>query len=84
MLDTIDENRDRQKKKKAEDKAAQALRQSNCEKARSRLTGIQNSSFLYEKTADPDNPRILSQDEFETVVNSARHDVDVWCTADKD
>lgn len=79
LLDTLDANREKQKKRQAEIKAAESLKQSNCEKARGRLGGMQNSSFLYEKTADPDNPRILSQEEYDTAVNSARHDVDVWC-----
>lgn len=84
LLESIAETCSQKEKKQADNKAAQALQQSNCEKARDRLTGMQNSRFLYEKTSDPDNPRILSQDEYDTAVDSALHDVDVWCNAGKD
>ena len=69
-----------EKSNEAEAGKAQArLRESNCAAARQQLANIQDSSYLYEPTEDPLNPRILDTNERQAVTRQATDQVRQWC-----
>jgi hypothetical protein len=79
LLDVFDEERQRNKQSVLEQKAALEKRQFNCQTAKKNLEAMVNSSRVYEKTGDPYNPKILSDEEREAATSRARKDVAAWC-----
>lgn len=79
LLDVLDEDRQRRRE---QEKAQQREREEmdrRCARARRNLKATLNASYLYEKTGDPYNPRILSQEERRVETDLARKQVEIWC-----
>ena len=55
------------------------LRRRNCDLARKYLENVRIASYLYVKTDDPRNPRILTNAERATETARAKGDVKRWC-----
>ena len=79
LLDSFAEDRQRRAARREADRQQQADREQKCAQARQRLQKIRNAAFLYEKTADPDNPRILSQAERQAQTAQWQAQVGKWC-----
>jgi len=80
LLDVLTE--ERQKKKREQEKSVQQSKDNKikCGLARKYLASIQSSKYLMEETADPYNPKILSDVERQAATDKARNDVNHWCT----
>jgi len=81
LLDVYSEERAEAKDMKAKAETAQQKRKANCERARKHLTDTKNARFLFEKTDDPDNPHVYSNDERKKAEAKAQADADHWCNA---
>ena len=79
LLNVLDEERQQRDEMKAEEKIAEQKRQANCDKAKTYLQSAVNSSFLYEDTGDPLNPKILTNEERKNAIDKAEDDVKTWC-----
>lgn len=79
LLDIYQEERNEKKQQKAQKLQEKKKRQANCSKAKKELTEIRNSSFLYEETDDPLNPRVYSKEERNQEIAKAQSSVDYWC-----
>ena len=63
LLDIIKEERDEKIALKKEDHEKRAQQRKECAEANKKLKKMKDSSFLYKKTDDPDNPKLLSDEE---------------------
>lgn len=79
LLDVLAEEREQHKQELVEQKDVRLARQANCQTATRNLDAIQNSSYLYEQTADPYNPKILTHEERNAAVAEANQEVAEWC-----
>lgn len=64
------------RKKKRQDRE---LRRKNCDRATRYLDNVRIASYLYEKTDDPRNPRILTNAERAAETARAEANVSRWC-----
>ena len=62
-----------------EEKEKQAKQEQQCNKVKKQLSEMRNASFLYEKTDDPLNPRIVSDKEREEEQNKYQEYLDEHC-----
>ena len=79
LLDVMDEERQEKNKTREDILTATAERKLKCDQVTKRLQQFLESGFLYEETDDPFNPRILSSEEKNSAIESARQDVQRWC-----
>ena len=75
----LDEEREQHNREQEKARSEEQKREANCALAKTNLENINNSSYLYQKTSDPDNPRVLSEKERTTATNRAKEDVTRWC-----
>ena len=59
----MQEERDEKKAKKDETREKKEKQQQQCAKIKKELQKAKDASFLYEDTDDPNNPKILTDDE---------------------
>ena len=80
LLDVL--TKERQEKKRAQEESVQQKQDKkiNCDQARNSLASLQSSTFLMEETADPYNPKILSDAERHAATVKAQKVVNFWCT----
>ncbi len=63
LLDVMKQERDERDALKKEEKEEKDKQKKMCEDARKELQEIKDASFLYQKTDDPNNPIIMSDQE---------------------
>ena len=63
LLEVMQAERAEKAARRQKAKADRAERQRQCAKLKKELNQIENASFLYEKSADPYNPAIISEQE---------------------
>jgi hypothetical protein len=63
LLDVIQEEREQRDASRKEEKKKNDELKKMCADARKELQKMKNASFLYEKTDDPDNPKIMTDEE---------------------
>ncbi len=80
LLEVMAEERQNKQTEKAEASKLAKTKAMNCDRARKQLVTIENSSYLMEKTADPYNPKILTDIERLAATNDARKAVSHWCS----
>ena len=79
VLDILYQERREKAASQAQAEVARKQRQTNCALARQNLEHISTAKYLYEETADPDNPRILSEAERRVESGNAIAAVSHWC-----
>ena len=79
LLKVMDEERQQSKQNKIAKAEEKHKRKSNCKKARKKLQGIKNASFLYDETDDPDNPLVYSDEKRRKATADAEKSVKKWC-----
>lgn len=79
LLKVLDEERQESKKNKIAKAEEKRKRESNCNKAREKLKGIKTASFLFDKTDDPKNPVVYSNEERRKATKDAEESVQKWC-----
>ena len=79
LLDVMEEERQEKNKAREDMLATAAERKQKCDQVTKRLQQFQESSFLYQDTDDPLNPRILSAEEKNSAIESTRREVQKWC-----
>lgn len=79
LLDLMQEDRQAREKKAAADASRDQHRLAACDRARKELKKIQSARFLYRATADPHNPKVLTDAERNSVTAGARAEVNRWC-----
>lgn len=79
LLEIFDEDRRRKMEKEEAARREKDKRARACAKARERLRKVVDAGFLYEKTGDPKNPRILTEDERQAETDRLRKQVGKWC-----
>lgn len=79
LLEIFDEDRQRRRQQEEAARQAREERRQRCTAARRHLRNTLNASFLYEKTDDPYNPRILSEEERKAKTKRLRNRVDSLC-----
>jgi hypothetical protein len=74
-------NEDRQERRRQQEAARRKQREYDrrCDEARRSLEATLNASYLYEKSGDPDNPRILTAEERRVEIEMIRKQVEIWC-----
>jgi hypothetical protein len=63
LLDVIEEEREQRDVSRKEEKQKKDKQKKMCEEARKELKRTKEASYLYEKTDDPKNPRIWTDEE---------------------
>lgn len=63
LLDVMQDERAEKKASQKQEQAKKEQQQQQCAKLRKELRQAKDASMLYEKTDDPDNPRIYSDEE---------------------
>ena len=63
LLDVIQEEREERNALRKEEKKKKDELKKMCADARKELQKMKNASFLYDKTDDPDNPKIMTDEE---------------------
>lgn len=79
LLDIYREDRQRREDQRTADQREKEQREHNCKLARRRLQESRNAAFLYEKSNDPMNPRILSREERQAQTERLQQQVTKWC-----
>jgi len=79
LLDIYREDRERLQQQRTTEQQEQKRRAQNCARARKTLQATRNASFLYEKTDDPYNPRVLSDAERKARTRALQEQVQKWC-----
>jgi hypothetical protein len=79
LLKVLDEERQESKQNKTAKAEEKRKRESNCKKAREKLQGIKNASFLYDETDDPENPAVYSNEKRRKATTEAEKSVHKWC-----
>lgn len=79
LLDSYREDRERLQQQRADQRQERERRARNCARVRKILQATRNAAFLYEKTGDPDNPRILSDAERKARTRALQAQVRKWC-----
>lgn len=80
LLDVFGDERERRREEQSKAEAERVQRAENCRKARAHMDEIRDASFLYEKSADPDNPRILTDEERAAYARQGEAEVARWCS----
>jgi hypothetical protein len=80
LLDVMDEEREERKKNEEEVRLAREKRLTDCDLARKNLNQALTSGYLFEKTDDPLNPKILSEEERMSATTDAENEVKEWCS----
>lgn len=79
LLDIYREDRRRREDQRTAAEQEKQERERNCKLARRRLEATRNASFLYEKTGDPMNPKVLTRDERQAQTQRLEEQVKKWC-----
>jgi hypothetical protein len=79
VLDSFREDRQRLEKQREADKQKEAQRARKCARVRQLLEKATNAGFLYEKTNDPRNPRVLTGEQRQAEMARLRAEVQKWC-----
>lgn len=79
LLETFDEQRKEEKQQKMEAESQAQLHKKNCERAKRDLDAMRTAGFLYKPTADPANPRILTDEERAMAIQAAEAMARQWC-----
>jgi uncharacterized protein DUF4124 len=79
LLEVMDEERQESRENKAAKAEEKRKRESNCIKARKNLQDINNASFLYEESDDPNNPKVYSVEDRVKATKDAEKAVQHWC-----
>lgn len=79
LLDSYREDRERLQQQRTTRQEEQKRRAQNCTRARKALQAARNAAFLYEKTDDPYNPRILSDTERKARTRTLQEQAQKWC-----
>lgn len=79
LLEVFDEERRREKKEREAARREEEKRSKRCAEARKQLEKIINAGFLFEKTDDPRNPRVLTEEERSAETERLRKQVEKWC-----
>jgi hypothetical protein len=80
LLEVMEEERRERNQEQQDQREARDKRRAQCEMARQNLESVLTSSYLYEETDDPLNPKILSEQERNTATLSAEKAVSEWCS----
>ncbi len=81
LLEVMEEEHNQEKTNTAMAAEALALRRSNCKSAQKYLADMLSSRYIYEESADPFNPKILTQQQRDKATANARKEVDKKCTS---
>jgi hypothetical protein len=79
MLDIYKEERVEKQEQRVKSDEERQKRKIKCAAAKKKLQGIRNAGFLYEKTDDPLNPRILSTEERTRAEAQIKAAIKHWC-----
>ena len=79
LLEVLGDERKQERDDKTKAAEALALRKSNCKTAQKYLADMLSSRYIYEESADPFNPQILTQLERDKATANARKEVDKRC-----
>jgi len=79
LLDSFSEDRQRLEQQREADRQKAAQRAHKCARTRQLLEKATRAGFLYKKTADPRNPRVLTTEQRQAETDRLRADVQKWC-----
>jgi len=79
LLDIYREDRERLQQQRTAEQQEREQRARYCARVRKTLQATRNATFLYEKTGDPDNPRIFSDAERKARTRALQEQVQKWC-----
>ena len=79
LLEMYQEERSEHDRKENEAREQKQKREANCKSAREQLNQMRTAQFLYEKTADPRNPRVLNDKERAARTANMEQQVAKWC-----
>jgi len=79
LLEIFDEDRRRTKENDEAALNKEKQRGKKCSESRKQLEKIVNAGFLYEKTGDPRNPKVLTETERKAATERLRGQVEKWC-----
>lgn len=79
LLDSFSEDRQRLEQQREATKQKEAQRAQKCTRARQLLQKASNAGVLYEKTADPRNPRIYTAEQRQAEMTKLQAEVQKWC-----
>lgn len=79
MLDIYKEERMEKQEQRAKSEEEKQARKIKCAAAKNKLQKVRNAGFLYEKTDDPLNPRILSTEERAQAETQVKAAIKHWC-----
>lgn len=81
LLDVLEDDRVERENRKAESVAEAGIRRANCERAQTQLEKMRNATYLFEPSGDPQNPRILTDEERAATTRAVDQEVQKWCGA---
>ena len=79
LLDVMEQERAEDARADTEKAKQDEQRRQNCSTATDRLRQIEEARYIFERSADPDNPRVLEDGERAAYTERARQDVAKWC-----
>lgn len=79
LLDVIQQEREEKIAQEQEEKETNAKQKQKCVELKKELQETKDASLLYEKTDDPDNPRILSDKERQSEENKYERYIEENC-----
>jgi hypothetical protein len=79
LLDIFSEDRQRLEQQREAARQKEDQRARKCARARQLLEKATTAGFLYEKTADPRNPRVLTTEQRQAKTAGLRTEVQKWC-----
>lgn len=79
LLDIMEEDRLRRDEEQRAGAQADADRRSKCERARQRSTRAAAANYIYQSTSDPDDPRILNEEERQKFEQQLQAEIRRYC-----
>jgi hypothetical protein len=79
VLEVMEHDRTEQSRAASESQQQETSRREKCRMATDRLQQIETARYIYEPTADPENPRILDDTERAAQLSRAQQDIRKWC-----
>ncbi len=79
LLDVMQQERDEKIARAQEEKAKKAKQQQKCAEVKKELKRIRDAGYLYEKTDDPSNPRIFSDEERKAIEEKHEKYIQAHC-----
>lgn len=79
LLEVLEDDRTERENRESDSGAEAQARRANCDRVRRQLEKVRSAGYLFQPSGDPDNPRILSDEERAAATRTVEGEVQKWC-----